>query len=85
MTDVPSVVNLCIQFHQIYGDFSQHLFENFQKALTIKQGEKIQNASKMRVDVRLYCELLSIGIFSNKVYLKYDKVIIFRNQEKIYF
>lgn len=67
MTDVPAVITLSSELHQIYGEFSQHLFENWQKVLTIKHGEKVQNASKLRVDVRLYCELLSVGIFSNKV------------------
>lgn len=67
MTDVTAVVALSSHLHQIYGEFSQHFFENWQKLLTIKQGEKVQNASKLRVDVRLYCELLSVGIFPNKV------------------
>lgn len=61
MTDVPAVIVLSSKLHQTYGEFSQHYFENWQKALTAK------NASKLRVDVRLYCELLSVGIFSNKV------------------
>lgn len=67
MTDVPAVITLSSKLHQIYGEFSQHFFENWQKALSIKHGDKVQNASKLRVDVRLYCELLSVGIFSNKV------------------
>jgi regulator of nonsense transcripts 2 len=67
MSDVPSVITLSSHLHQVYGEFSQHFFENWQKLLTIKHGEKIQNASKLRVDVRLYCELLSAGIFTNKV------------------
>lgn len=67
MTDVPAIIHLSSQLHQIYGDFSQNFFENWQKVLTIKPGDKVQNASKLRVDVRLYCELLSVGIFPNKV------------------
>lgn len=67
MTDVPAIITLSTQLHQIYGEFSQNFFENWQKLLTIKHGEKVQNASKLRVDVRLYCELLSVGIFPNKV------------------
>lgn len=67
MTDVPAIITLSSQLHQVYSEFAQHFFENWQKALTIKHGEKVQNASKLRVDVRLYCELLSVGIFSNKV------------------
>lgn len=66
MTDVPAAVKLCSILHQTYVEFSQHLFENWQKALAVKVGEKIPNPSKLRVDLRLYAELLQAGIFSNK-------------------
>lgn len=67
MTDVPAIITLSSQLHQIYGEFSKFFFESWQKMLNIKHGEKVQNVSKLRVDVRLYCELLSVGIFPNKV------------------
>jgi regulator of nonsense transcripts 2 len=67
MTDIPAAITLCSQLHQIYGDFAQQFFENWQKALNIKAGEKIQNMSKLRVDLRFYCDLISVGIFTNKV------------------
>lgn len=67
MTDIPAAISLCSQFHQIYSDFSQQLFENWQKTLTFKSTDKIQNMSKLRVDLRFYCDLVSVGIFNNKV------------------
>ncbi|XP_060521085.1 regulator of nonsense transcripts 2 isoform X2 [Cylas formicarius] len=66
MNDVPAAVRMCSVLHQTYSEFSQHLFENWQKALPVKAGEKIQNPSKLRVDLRFYAELLLAGIFSNK-------------------
>ncbi|XP_050312135.1 regulator of nonsense transcripts 2 isoform X2 [Anthonomus grandis grandis] len=66
MTDVPVAVKLCSILHQTYADFSQHLFENWQKVLTIKGSEKVLNPSKLRVDLRFYAELLQSGVFSNK-------------------
>lgn len=66
MTDVPAAVKLCNVLHQTYSEFSQHLFENWHKTLSIKMGEKIPNPSKLRVDLRFYAELLQAGIFSNK-------------------
>lgn len=66
MTDVPAVIILSSSLHQTYGEFSQYYFENWQKALDVRT-QTIKNASKLRVDVRLYCELLSVGIFANKV------------------
>ncbi|CAG9856065.1 unnamed protein product [Phyllotreta striolata] len=66
MSDVSAAVKLCSILHQTYTEFSQHLFENWQKILTIKVGEKIPNPSKLRVDLRFYADLLQAGIFSNK-------------------
>lgn len=66
MTDIASAVKLCSALHQIYADFSQYLFENWQKILTIKIGEKIANPSKLRVDLRFYADLVNAGLFNNK-------------------
>ncbi|KFB47523.1 hypothetical protein ZHAS_00015483 [Anopheles sinensis] len=67
MSDIAAAVSLCSYLHQTYADFAPTLFENWQKALLIKPGEKVANLSKMRVDLRFYAELISIGIFSNKL------------------
>lgn len=67
MTDIPAAISLCSKFHQVYSDFSQQFFENWQKTLNFKSTEKIQNMSKLRVDLRFYCDLVSVGIFNNKV------------------
>lgn len=66
MTDVSAAVKMCGILHQTYSDFSQHLFENWQKNLSFKVGEKIANPSKLRVDLRFYAELVSAGLFNNK-------------------
>lgn len=66
ITDVPAAIILCSKLHQIYVDFSSTFLENWQKNLTIKSGEKIQNPSKMRVDLRYFAELISVGIINNK-------------------
>lgn len=66
MTDIGPAVKLCSTLHQIYADFSQHLFENWQKILVIKIGDKIANPSKLRVDLRFYADLVNAGLFNNK-------------------
>lgn len=66
ITDVAAAVTLCTQFHQTYADFSQQLFENWQRVLSVKAGEKIQNPSKLRVDLRFYADLVQAGVFTNK-------------------
>ncbi|XP_026470757.1 regulator of nonsense transcripts 2-like [Ctenocephalides felis] len=66
MTDIPAIIKLCSTLHQNYPEFSQSFFENWQKNLTIKPNEKVTNPSKLRVDIRLYAELINAGIFTNK-------------------
>ena len=63
VTDIQSIVELCSLLHQRYSDFSQPFLEAWSKTLTIKKEDKNFNVSKLRVDLRLYCELVSVGIF----------------------
>lgn len=66
MTDVNPAVRACSFMHQNYAEFSSHFFENWQRALSLKVGEKIANPSKLRVDLRFYAELVNAGIFTHK-------------------
>ncbi|XP_065363100.1 regulator of nonsense transcripts 2 [Calliphora vicina] len=66
MTDVPAVVLLCSKLHQTYADFDNEFFEAWQKTLVLKSGEKISNPSKLRVDLRLFAELVSSGVITSK-------------------
>lgn len=66
LTDVSAAVTFCSQLHQVYADFAGTFFENWQKILSMKSAEKIQNASKLRVDLKFFAELVAAGIFSNK-------------------
>ncbi|BFG00850.1 regulator of nonsense transcripts 2 [Drosophila madeirensis] len=65
MNDVPSVVMLSSRLHATYVDFDTHFLEAWQKVLNIK-GEKIGNPSKLRVDLRLFAELISSGVIQMK-------------------
>ncbi|XP_058061437.1 regulator of nonsense transcripts 2 [Anopheles bellator] len=69
MSDIPAAISLCNYLHQHYAEFSSTLFDNWQKVLLVKPGEKVANVSKMRVDLRFYAELISVGIFTNKAAL----------------
>lgn len=66
MSDIPAALNLCSALHRTYSEFSSNFFENWQKILTFKATDKITNSSKLRVDIRFYAELVTIGIFANK-------------------
>lgn len=66
LTDVSAAITLCSELNKVYSDFPIAFFENWQKILSLKPGEKVQNPSKLRVDLKLFAELVSVGIFSNK-------------------
>ncbi|XP_039498771.1 regulator of nonsense transcripts 2 [Drosophila santomea] len=66
MTDVPAVVTLASRLHCTYADFDVQFLEAWQKALNIKATEKIGNPSKLRVDLRLFAELVSSGVIQMK-------------------
>ncbi|VVD00769.1 regulator of nonsense transcripts 2 [Leptidea sinapis] len=66
MSDIAAALILCSSIHCTYAEFSTFFFENWHKILTFKATDKIGNSSKLRVDIRFYAELVSIGIFANK-------------------
>lgn len=67
LTDVTAAVVFCSKLHQLYAEFAGNFFENWQKLLTIRPGEKVANASKLRVDLKFFAELISAGIFNMKM------------------
>ncbi|KAK3912246.1 Regulator of nonsense transcripts 2 [Frankliniella fusca] len=66
VTDVGAAVVLCSLFHQTYAEFAPLLLENWQKVLSLKKDEKVSNPSKLRVDLRLYGDLVSVALFPLK-------------------
>lgn len=66
MTDIGAAIKVCSFLHQTYGEFASHFFENWQRVLSFKIGEKVNNPSKLRVDLRFYAELVNAGIFTYK-------------------
>lgn len=66
MSDIPAAITLCSALHRLYAEFASTFFENWQKILAFKAGDKILNSSKLRVDIRFYAELIAVGIFANK-------------------
>ena len=68
-TDLAAALEISSFLHQRYAEFSEQLMENWQKALSFKKdnGEKaVPNPSKLRVDLRFYADLVSVGIFTLK-------------------
>lgn len=66
MTDLQAAVEICSSMHQRYGEFGEHLLENWRKIMSLKKDEKVSNPSKLRVDLRFYSETVSVGIFTLK-------------------
>ena len=65
MSDIPSVVEICSLLHQKYGEFAPNFLENWKKCLGGQQ-KSPSNPSKLRVDIRFYCDCISVGIFTPK-------------------
>jgi regulator of nonsense transcripts 2 len=60
MSDVWTSVQICSLLHQRYPDFSMSLYENWLKVL---QKETLtDNLSKVRVDLRLFAELITVHV-----------------------
>jgi regulator of nonsense transcripts 2 len=66
MNDIPCALHLCSILHQNYADFSIMMFEQWQKLLNLKKDDKVSNPSKMRVDLRFFAELITIGVLPEK-------------------
>ena len=66
MNDIPCALHLCSLMHRYYPEFSSVLFEFWQKALNLKKDDKVQNPSKLRVDLRFFAELATIGVVPEK-------------------
>jgi regulator of nonsense transcripts 2 len=66
MNDLSCALHLCSQMHQNYAEFSALLFEQWQKILNYKKEDKITNPSKLRVDLRFFAELITVGILAEK-------------------
>lgn len=62
MSEIPMVIQLCSALHQRYSEFSPQLLEAWNKNLPKKSSDSI-NSSKMRIDLRLFAELISSGVF----------------------
>ena len=68
MSDLAPAVETCSLLHQRYAEFAApHLLEAWQKALAFrKEDRSVPNPSKLRVDLRFYAELVSVGVFTLK-------------------
>ncbi|VDN02864.1 unnamed protein product [Thelazia callipaeda] len=62
-SDVQAIVNICVHLSCYYEEFSRNLLLEFRKLLPVKRNDKIQNPSKLRVDIRLLGELCLHGVF----------------------
>ncbi|XP_075233802.1 regulator of nonsense transcripts 2-like isoform X2 [Lycorma delicatula] len=67
VTDVQAVITLCSELHATYNEFSSVLHEYWTKTLiNVKKGEPVTNPSKLRVDLRVYADLVVCGVFSQR-------------------
>lgn len=65
LNEIAMALKICSALHQRYPDFSAQLLDCWLKNFPKKAGEAM-NASKIRIDIRLFAELISSGIFTAK-------------------
>lgn len=64
LADVLPACELCCAIHRLYADFENALYECWKKSLTIKNDETISNPSKYKMDLKLYAELILLGLWA---------------------
>ncbi|EYC43670.1 hypothetical protein Y032_0484g2306 [Ancylostoma ceylanicum] len=60
--DVIPIVDLCVAIASRYSKFPELLLAEIKKGLPLKRTDKILNPAKLRIDVRLLCELVLCGV-----------------------
>lgn len=63
--EIGMFIQICSFLHLRYCDFAAHLFDAWNKNLPRKPSDQF-NASKMRVDIKIFTELILSGIFTTK-------------------
>ncbi|VDM36735.1 unnamed protein product [Toxocara canis] len=66
LSDVQSVVTICVQLSSLYAEFPLLLLTELKKILPTKRLDKIANPSKLRLDLRLLSELCLHGVFAKE-------------------
>ncbi|VDP29131.1 unnamed protein product [Schistosoma margrebowiei] len=63
LTDIPFMLKLCSAMYQRYSDFGVLFFDAWKKSFSSHKDLKNTNLSKLRVDLALFADLNTIGIF----------------------
>jgi regulator of nonsense transcripts 2 len=52
-SDLEALIEFCVKLASLYKEFPAHLIQEFRKTMPTRKGNKIENPSKLRVDLRL--------------------------------
>ncbi|KAF7635745.1 hypothetical protein Mgra_00004837 [Meloidogyne graminicola] len=66
ISDLDAMVEFSVKVSALYKEFPMHLLAVFKKQMPSKKGDKVENPSKLRVDLRFFTELLLNGIFGRE-------------------
>ncbi|KJH48436.1 MIF4G domain protein [Dictyocaulus viviparus] len=61
-SDIIPIVDLCVSIASRYPKFSELILSEIKKGLPLKRVDKIVNPTKLRIDIRLLCELILSGV-----------------------
>ncbi|GMR48376.1 hypothetical protein PMAYCL1PPCAC_18571 [Pristionchus mayeri] len=79
ISDLPSVVSLCVGITARYPRFSEQLILQLRKCLPTKKSDTITNPAKLRVDLRLIAELTLHGVFGKEGLQCIGAVLVYLN------
>jgi hypothetical protein len=54
-SDLEPLVQFCVRLAGLYADFPSQLVQEMRKQMPTKKGDRVTNASKLRVDLRFAC------------------------------
>lgn len=54
MTDITSIIQVCVILHEKYSDFSSQLLEAWQKVLSLKKDERVLKKKKLKVKFLIF-------------------------------
>ena len=66
MNDIGCVLHVCSLLHRSYAEFAALFMEQWHRVLSLKRDDKVANPSKMRVDIRLFADLVTVGVLPGK-------------------
>ena len=65
-SDVQTALDVSTFFYHRYSEFSSAMLDSWKRVLPSQKGDPVTNPSKLRVDLKLFPEQISLGLLPSK-------------------